>query len=280
MVLFWIRVAVAVAASFNSCLARSVVETDKNGFQVHRVESEYQGGETTIRVLLPDGYDYRKAYCVLYVLPVIEHDNRRFGDGLIEVRQYDFHNTHQLICVAPEFSHLPWYADHDLNPQKRDESYLLKVVLPLIEDRYSVRTDAKGRLLVGFSKSGWGAFTLLLRNPDTFYRAAGWDSGIRVDTGPIEEADRQERIRLYFGTTTNFERYRLSALIRGEGTALGGKARLFYYNTEGRRAVGGALIHQLLVDEGIPHRYLFEPKRTHRWDSGWLPQAVEFLVGE
>jgi len=253
---------------------------DENGFQVHRLKSEYQASETVIRVLLPDDYDYRKDYRVLYVLPVIEHDNRRFGDGLLEVKQYGFHNTHQLICVAPEFSHMPWYADHDLNPEKRDESYVLKVVIPLVGERYSVVEDAKGRLLVGFSKSGWGALTLLLRNPDTFYRAVGWDTGIRVDTGPIEEADRQERIGLNFGTEANFERYRISTLIRERGKELDGEVRLFYYNTEGRRAVGGARIHQLMVEEEIPHLYLFEPKRTHRWDSGWLPRAVAFLMGE
>jgi len=269
-----------VFATFCCGFARSSVETDENGFQVHRVDSKFQAGETTIRILLPDDYDYRKSYRTLYVLPVVENDNRKHGDGLLEVKNYGYHNSHQLICVAPEFTEMPWFADHDLNPHQRDESHLLKVVLPFIESTYAVDTSMKGRLLIGFSKSGWGAFSLLLRNPDTFYRAAGWDTGIRVDTGPIEEDDRADRISRIFGTKENFERYRLSNLIRERGKALGEKTRIFYYNTEGRRGVGGARIHQVLVEAGVPHRYLFEPKRTHRWDSGWIPQAVEFLFGE
>jgi len=59
---------------------------------------------------------------------------------------------------------------------------------------------------------------------------------------------------------------------------LGESARLFYYNTEGKRASGGAEIHRLMVDLKIPHRYLFEPKRRHRWDSGWIPEAMRFLI--
>ncbi len=275
---FWIGIAAALAAGFSHCPGRGAVEVDENGFRIHRVESEYQARETVVRVLLPSDYDPSKAYRVLFVLPVVAHDDRRFGDGLLEVKRHGFHDQDQLVCVAPEFSHLPWYADHDRNEKRRDESYLLKEVIPLVEENYSVVRDKRGRLLMGFSKSGWGAFTLLIRNPDTFYRAVGWDSGIRVDTGPIEEGDRQERIRLYFGTAANFEQHRITTLIRERSGALGSEARLFYYNTEGSRAVGGAMIHQLMVRKGIPHRYLFEPKREHRWDSGWLPEAVAFLV--
>lgn len=148
-----------------------------------------------------------------------------------------------MICVAPGFTSKPWYANHDLNPQKQDESHLLKTVIPFIEKRYPAQTDVRGRLLLGFSKSGWAALALLLRNPSMFYRAAAWDSGIRVDTGPIEEAERAERIPREWGSLENFEANRLSSLIKTRGKELGDEARLFYFNTEGTRAIGGVEIH-------------------------------------
>lgn len=272
---FWITpiVVVLLVESY------AVLSTDDNGFRVHVVDSEYQAGKTTIRTLLPDDFNANKNYRVLYVLPVVAKDDRRHGDGLLEVKKLDFHNQHHLICVSPEFTEMPWFADHDQNPRQRDESHFLKVVLPFIEKTYPVIESKEGRVLLGFSKSGWGAFTLLFRNPEVFHRAAGWDTGIRVDTGPIEEEDRMERISQNFGSRSNFETYRITNLIRDRGAALGEETRIFYYNTEGKRAAGGVKIHELMMDEGIPHRYLFEPKRTHRWDSGWIPQAVEFLVG-
>ena len=157
---------------------------------------------------------------------------------------------------------------------------MLKTVIPFIEKRYPVQTDAKSRLLIGFSKSGWGAAALLLRNPHAFYRAAAWDSGIRVDTGPIEEAERAERIAREWGSPENFEANRLSNLLKTRGKELGDEARLFYFNTEGKRAIGGVEIHRLLVEHEIPHRYVLEPYRKHAWDSGWIAEAMAFLVGE
>ena len=125
-----------------------------------------------------------------------------------------------------------------------------------------------------------GAFSLLLRHPQRFHRAAGWDPGIRIDAGPIEEKERVGRINRIFGSQSNFEKYRLSTLIRNQGKQLGSKQRMFYYNTEGKRASGGAKLYQLMIESKVPHHYVWEPKRPHRWDSGWLPKAVEFLCAD
>lgn len=261
-------------------------KNDDGGFRTHHIWSPHQAGKTRLRVLLPDDFDLRKKYRVLYVLPVHEDDVEneklvKHGDGLVEIKKLNVHNEHQLICVAPGYTSKPWYADHDLNPNKHDESHLLETVIPFVEKRYPVQSDAKGRLLLGFSKSGWGAATLLLRNPELFHRAAAWDSGIRVDTGPIEEAHRAERIANEFGSANNFEAYRLSNLIKTHGKALGDQARLFYFNTEGnKRTEGGIKISKLLAENQIPHRYILEPQRRHAWNSGWIPEAIKFLIAE
>lgn len=248
------------------------------GFRKHQIWSPYQAGKTRLRILLPDDFDLRKKYRVLYVLPVHEDGVDKHGDGLVEIKKLGYHNQHQLICVAPGYTSKPWYADHDLNPKKQDESHLLKTVIPFIEKRYPVRTDFRGRLLIGFSKSGWGATSLLLRNPDVFYRAAAWDTGILVDTGPIAEAERAKRIAREWGSPENFAAYRLSRLIKHRARKLGDEVRLFYFCTDGKRALGSAEIHRLLVENKIPHRYVMEPHRDHRWDSGWIPEAIAFLM--
>jgi len=258
--------------------ALSAEGTPKTSIRRCRIESPFQQDSTTIRVLLPDDFDTEKSHRVLYVLPVVANDERKHGDGLLEIMKHDYHNTHQLICVAPEFTSKPWYADHSHNKGRQDESHLLKTVLPYIDNSLPTLKTKEGRLLIGFSKSGWGALTLLLRNPDVFYKAAAWDSGIRVDTGPIDEDDRARRISEYFGSRSNFEDHRVSNLIKTRGKDLGDKERLFYYNTQGIRAQGGVELHRQMVEAGIPHRYYYETTRRHRWDSGWIPLAVEFLV--
>jgi hypothetical protein len=255
-----------------------VVQVTPDGFHLYKLPSPHQARETSLRVLLPDDFDPGKSYKVLYVLPVHEDGLFRHGDGLVEVKKYNYHNTHQLICVAPAFTTKPWFADHDLNPQKQDESHFLKTVIPFVDANYPTQASSDGRLLIGFSKSGWGSIALILRNPELFGKAAGWDIGIRVDTGPIEEDDRAERIAREWGTVENFEANRISNLVKTRGKDLGDEPRLFYYSTEGVRAIGGVEIHRLLVENEIPHRYVMEPHRKHAWDTDWIPEAVTFLM--
>ena len=152
-----------------------------NGVLVHAVESACQDAPTRIRVLLPGKLEKGRRYPVLYVLPVEAGDGHRYGDGLLEVKKLGLHDRYGLVCVAPTFARLPWYADHPTNARVRQETYFLKVVLPFIEKTYPVLARPEGRLLLGFSKSGWGAFSLLLRHPEVFGKAAAWDAPLDMD---------------------------------------------------------------------------------------------------
>ena len=266
---------------FPAASSAQSVKTDENGIRIHELKSPFQKKDTSLRVLLPEEMEEGTRHRVLFVLPVHEDGLFKHGDGLLEVQKSNIHNKSQLICVAPAFSSESWFADHDQNPAKMDESHLLKTVIPFVEKAYPVRTDGKGRLLIGFSKSGWGALTLLLRHPGEFHRAVGWDPGIRIDLGPFGKGfDREKRIRRDFGSDGNFEKFRISKLLKTRGKKLkNDEVRLFYFNCDGTpRTVGGARIHRLMVEEGIPHRYVMEARRDHRWDSGWMPQALEFLT--
>lgn len=253
---------------------------DDKGIRNHTLVSPHQKNNTILRVLLPKNIKHDYRYRILFVLPVHESGLFKNGNGLLEVQKLNIHNEHKLICVAPSFSSKPWYADHDLNPNKKDESHLLKTVIPYIEENYPVIKNYKGRLLVGFSKSGWGAISLLLRHPDKFYKAVAWDPGIRIDTGQFENpTEKIHRIRRDFGSNENFEKYRISTLLKTPIKGLGGDPRLFYYNRLGsHRTRGGGVIHNLMIKRGISHKYAVDQKREHRWDSGWLSEAILFLI--
>ena len=251
---------------------------NSNEIKSHQVFSPFQKDSTSIRVLLPDHFSTNKNYRVLYVLPVREQGNKKSGDPLVEIIKDDLHNKHKLICVFPGYTHLPWYADHSVDKTKQDESHFLKTVLPFIDENYPTIREKEGRLLMGFSKSGWGALTLLLRNPEIFKKAAGFDVGIRMDTNVPSDSAFLKAAESTFGDLENFEKYRVSALLKNNKDKLGITPRIFYYNTGGNRARGGSDIHRLMVDLEVPHLYLYEPKRKHRWDSGWILEAINFLV--
>lgn len=244
---------------------------DDEGFLRHAVRSPFQAGETEIRVLPPTTLDPGKRYKVVYLLPVEAKDERRYGVGLHEVRQGQLQDRHQVIFVAPTFSHLPWYADHPADRSIRQESYLLQVVLPFVERTYPVQTDRAGRLLLGFSKSGWGAFSLLLRHPNTFGKAAAWDAPLMMarpglyGSAPI------------FGTAENFQAYQVTKLLRAQAPLLRAEPRLSLLGYGSFRGEHQA-VHELMQRLDIPHIYRDGPMRRHDWHSGWVAEAVRDLL--
>jgi S-formylglutathione hydrolase FrmB len=256
----------------DKAVAISEAKKDENGFLVHEVRSPYQARATQIRVLLPDKMEKGKQYPVVYVLPVEAGNESRYGDGLKEVQKLDLHNKLNAIFVAPTFTHLPWYADHPIKPEVRQESYFLKVVVPFIDRTYPVRAEPAGRLLLGFSKSGWGAWSLLLRRPDLFGKAAAWDAPLMMDrpgkygSGAI------------FGTEANFEGYRVSKLLEDKADTFRKGKRLIllgYGNFQAEHEQAHALMDKLKV----AHEYRDRPARKHDWHSGWVKEAAELLLG-
>ena len=262
---------IARAAGGESGATISAAARDSQGFLVHDVKSAFQAGETQIRVLLPDELDRGTTYPVVYILPVEAGLEDRYGDGLLEIKQRDLHNQHRAIFVAPTFSHLPWYADHATDPAIRQERSFIEVVVPFIDKSYPVAKAAEGRYLLGFSKSGWGAWSLLLRHPETFSKAAAWDAPLMMDrlgqygTTPI------------FGTQERFDEYRIDRLLPATTDKLGDRARLILtgygnFREHHQRA------RQLLLDLKIPHEHRDGPERKHDWHSGWVAEAVELLL--
>lgn len=243
------------------------------GWLVHDVVSDFQQDTTRIKVLLPEKQQPGQRFAVVYVLPVEKAAGERWGNGLLEVKKTDFHNRHAAIFVAPTFSYLPWYADHPTDPRIRQESYLLRVVVPFVDRTYPSSARRDSRLLVGFSKSGWGALALLLRNPETFGRAAAWDAPLMMDrpgmygSGPI------------FGTKDNFSRYQMTRLIESRGRRLGGATRLIHLGHDAF-ASHHERFEALLERLEIPHVHRAGPRRPHVWGSDWLPAAADLLLAD
>jgi len=266
---------VAVPGARLGMAAPRISEAKRNeqGCLVHEVQSNFQSGTTEIHVLLPDQLEDEKKYKVLYVLPVEAGDGQRWGKAMEEVQSHDVHNRHGLICVYPTFSHLPWYADHPTNPQIRQETYFVKVVVPFVERTYPARSDAQGRLLLGFSKSGWGAFSLLLRHPDVFGKAAAWDAPLDMD------APNRFGMEGIFATQENFLQYQITALLKRQAGKLRNDTRLIHLGYDNFRNHHLA-VEKLMSDLQIPHIFRDGPKRRHAWNSGWLTEAVQLLMLE
>jgi S-formylglutathione hydrolase FrmB len=264
-----VAVLLAPSGVANAAPAISGARKADNGFAVHEVQSEFQAGTTQIYVRMP-AKPSADRMPVLYVLPVEAHDERRWGDARAEVAKLNLADRTGVIVVFPTFSHLPWFADHPGDPQVRQESYFIRVVVPFIERAYPARAERDARLLLGFSKSGWGAWTLLLRHPEMFGKAAAWDAPMMMDAPRYGMAP-------IAGTQQNFERYRVSTLIRERGRGLGSEPRLMLAGWDFYRShTLGA--RKLLQDLKIPHAYRDGPQRRHHWNSGWMADLAAWVA--
>lgn len=244
---------------------------DDSGFIVHNIKSEYQAEIVQIKTLLPDNFQKTKKYKVLFILPVEPYDQKIYGDALLEAKNLNINNKYGgIICAHPTFSALPWYADHPTNPKIRQESHFIKTVIPFIEENYPVIKKREGRFLLGFSKSGWGAFSLLMRNPELFNKAAAWDSPLcEENIGNYGNSD-------IFGDEKNFDKYKISALVSQKADFLKEKKRLIlmgYGNFEWHVK----RMREILIKSEIPHDYDSGCKREHKWNSGWMESSVKFL---
>ncbi|MBI1367811.1 MAG: hypothetical protein GC162_04065 [Planctomycetes bacterium] len=233
------------------------------------LRSRFQPGENTLRILTPDKpFDAAKPMRVLFVLPVEAGRGEQFGDGFTTVQRLDLQSKYNLLVVAPTFTALPWYANHPSSADLQQESYMVKAIVPAVDELYP---QAKQRLLLGFSKSGWGAMSLAIRFPDLFDAAAAWDAPL------MKEAPDNYGMGPIFGTQQNFDLYALPRAFRDKARILHRRERLAllgydHFRDDMQRA------HTLLDQLQIPHEFADGPERRHHWDSGWVEQAVEMLI--
>jgi len=251
----------------------------RDGIRVHTVETPYQNDRQEIHVLLPDGYRDDKPYRVLYVLPVEKGFEQRYGYGLGVFKEMNAHNQHDLIVVQMGFEKEPWYGDHATDPKTRQASYVKEFIVPFIEKHYSTMGEREGRLLFGFSKSGWGAFSLVLTYPEFFGYAASWDAPMFFDRFHY-------RMEPVYGTLEQLNAYRPDLLVCRQKEHFKEGARLVL---AGERDWGKSIptpkggshtveMHALLVDNGMKHVYDETLDTVHRWSESWMAPTLNALI--
>jgi len=240
----------------------------------YTVRSDRQMLETTIRVLEPAGLDQLESPRLLFLLPATPELSHRSGDGLDEVLRHGLHDRHGLIAVAPTFSDWPWMTDLPDRQMFQQVLYFVEDVVGFIDEKH----PDLPRLLVGYSKGGSASLQLLLRYPELFRAAAAFDSPI------MKEHPDEWEMPYYWPNPEHFRDFAIPHLLRTRGELLGPDPRIALFGhanfgahppkwSEDHLAAG----HELMAQLDIPHLYSNHTFREHRWDSGWLPGAVDAL---
>ncbi len=248
---------------------------EANGVKWFSVTSVFQGPEATIvRVLEPANPAPGKPHRFLYVLPVhsgVTGLRSDHSDGLEELRLLNVHNRYNATLIAPSFHSSSWYGDHATDLNFRHASFIVKDLVPF-GDSFAPPGEIHERWLIGFSKSGHGALTLILRNPNVFSAAAAWDAPAQFTSvfnfpGMVD----------IFGTEENFDRYEIPRLVVTSARAFRARNRLWISGGGSAWTSHMIQLHSQMVKAGVRHTWAWGGQRTHSWNSGWLEGAVASL---
>lgn len=244
--------------------------TTSNGITTYTIASDYQLTPVNVYVLLPTNYNPANHYKVLYVLPAWSNS----PDGINRCKAENIANANNIICVGPDEAEIPgypsqgpWYGDNPDNPKIRNDSYIPDVIVPFIDQTYSTVASADGRMTIGFSKSGVGAVSELLRHPTVFGRAGAWDA-------PLNMTFQHDEV---YGNVTYFNaNYYIPNLITANQSWL--KTSPARIAMAGLGFGGTQPVDAQMTQLGIPHYCNLTATGTHAWNSGWLGPLVSVLM--
>jgi hypothetical protein len=250
------------------------VSTDANNIETFSFTSANDGdGTQTLRVLPPTHPVAGVAHNFLYVLPVEPGLGDTFGDGVDTMLALDAQDQYNLTIIEPTFSIDSWYANNPNDANLQYETFMTTELEPWVQANLST-TGTEQNWLIGFSKSGIGAQDLILKHPDIFQLAASWD--FPADMSSYNQFGSSSANN--YGTDANFQaNYRLTAAFLD--------AHRSPFLTNNRIWLGGGEdfpsdvsdYDARLTSEGIVHTVGPAQQIAHRWDSGWVPQALAAL---
>jgi S-formylglutathione hydrolase FrmB len=150
--------------------------TDYHGTD-NRIWSSALNERRSLYVYLPPGFDPSKRYpLVLWLHGLPETARWPLFDALPYFDKAIKKGHLPPVVVAVPDGHIPgsFRDSHFLNSRAgRYEDYLLQDVLPFVEARFPVRPEREAHAIMGFSMSGWAAYSVALKNTARFGAVIG-----------------------------------------------------------------------------------------------------------
>ena len=268
------RIAVLVLASHTLLLASPRVATV-------RFQSKLVNATLPYNVILPSDYDISPTtrYPVLYLLHGL---TGHYSDWVTRTNVADYASQYRMIVVTPEGND-GWYTDSSTVATDKYESYILKELIPDVQQRYRTIEARYGRAIAGLSMGGYGSIKFGLKSPSTFVfvgsmsgafgetrmteqeaGASRWAASLKL-FGPLDSETRKAND--LFLLVKELQANRVAGLpffYFDCGTE--DSVRIFPYNRE---------LAALMLEKKIPHEYRELPG-DHSWGY-WDKQVQEVL---
>lgn len=246
-----------------------------------RFQSKLINATLPYNVILPVDYDASPAtrYPVLYLLHGL---TGHYSDWLTRTNVADYASNYRLIVIMPEGND-GWYTDSSTLATDKYESYILKELIPDVQQRYRTIEARYGRAIAGLSMGGFGAIKFGLKSPATFVFAASMSGAFwvtRLSDKDVGAARWQDSMKL-FGPVDSETRHNNDLFEIIEKLPPGRLPSLpyFYFDcgTEDSQLIfpSNRQLAALMAEKKIPHEFRQLPG-DHSWGY-WDQQVQEVL---
>lgn len=233
--------------------------------------------KSEIQVIKPSGWDANASYPILYMLPALANSVEQAGGNSTPAQiaiAGGYANLYGCVVIIPSFRNADeyWYGKKtDLSADHH--TFTASILTAYAIDHLAGGTGRENHLLMGYSKSGWAAISLLLRNPTKFGYAASWDGIMDVDWAtegvPFGAAQM-------FTTEANFNLYDPDQILVANLASVNDKARIvlrgyFQFQTDQTYFKG------LLDANSVSCTFNNTLGTEHSWDGGWPNSTVADL---
>ncbi len=143
-------------------------------------------------IYLPEDYEStKKNYAVLYLLHGLTSNYRAWA----RLGATGYASAYDLIVVMPDVGN-SWYVNwgKSENGQKNNwEDYIIKDLIPHVDDTYRTINRREGRAINGLSMGGYGAIMLGLKHPELFCSIGSHSGVIGYARSQKERLDKGEK---------------------------------------------------------------------------------------
>ncbi|MDW7656867.1 MAG: alpha/beta hydrolase-fold protein [Bacillota bacterium] len=273
--------------SFPICLSSCLSDQDADDDRLIKIDldSKQLKKQMQILVWLPEMLAENQDYPVLYFLPdgggsahTVIHDyligrtaDELVEQGVIEPMIIVAVSTNRSFCInsAAEVRQIETASGTSF-VEGPYEDYLIKEVIPMIDEQFPTKTDRSGRMIGGYSMGGYAALHLAFRNPQLFSRAGGHSASLFPDSFPDESISDW----LYPDELTRDQR---DPIRLAQTQDLSG---LSIYLDTGQTDVnleGNALLAQVLEDNAIPCvNHIFSGSHGRYYCQAYMSAYLEF----
>jgi S-formylglutathione hydrolase FrmB len=135
-----------------------------------------------VLVIKPDNIPAGSKLPVVYLLHGYSGNYKSWlkdAPGLIQ-KSYD----NQVILVMPDGGFNSWYLDSPVDSSYKYETFMIKELVPYIDDHYPTINKVSYRAITGLSMGGHGAFYLAIKHKDLFGAAGSICGGVDIRPFP------------------------------------------------------------------------------------------------